>query len=117
MNRVTSLVLATGLFLLAASPSAESATATVKLVWDHAGAEGYKLYMAEEGAAATKAWQGTEKTASVSATVGKTYRFYVTAYNGALESAPSDILQYTVPEPQQTIIVPGKPTAIRIEFQ
>lgn len=110
-------IILVAIFLVSLAMAANAATTTVKLAWDHDGAEGYKLYMAEDGAAATKAWQGPEKTTSVSATVGKTYKFHVTAYNGELESAPSDILQYTVPEPQQTIIVPGKPSALHIEFQ
>lgn len=90
---------------------------TVRLAWDHDGAEGYRLYMGESGQPLTQVWQGPEKTTALDLVEGKTYQFAVTAYRGNLESAKSDILQYTVPEPQKVIVVPGKPAAIRIEFQ
>lgn len=90
---------------------------TVRLAWDHDGAEGYRLYMGESGQPLTKVWQGPEKSTVIDLVEGKTYQFAVTAYSGNLESAQSDILQYTVPEPQKVIVVPGKPSSIRIEFQ
>ena len=91
--------------------------ASVRLAWDHDGAEGYRLYMSESGQPMVQAWQGVEKSTALDLVEGVTYQFAVTAYTGKLESAQSDILQYTVPGPQQTIVVPGKPSAIRIEFK
>lgn len=92
-------------------------SASVKLAWDHDGAEGYRLYLAEMGQPIIQVWQGPEKTTSIQLAEGVQYWCAVTAYNGAIESEQSDILQFTVPGEQHTIIVPGRPSAIRIEFQ
>lgn len=91
--------------------------ATVRLAWDHDGAEGYRLYLAEFGQPIMQVWQGPEKTTSIQLAEGVQYWCAVTAYNGSLESVQSDILQFTVPGEQHTIIVPGRPSAIRIEFE
>ena len=46
---------------------------TVRLAWDHDGAEGYRLYMAELGQPLAKVWQGSEKSAQVDLVDGKEY--------------------------------------------
>ena len=115
MKRFTAILLFALLAIVIAFNFAVAGT--VNLAWDHDGAEGYRLYMGESGQPLTQVWQGPEKTTALDLAVGKTYQFAVTAYRGNLESAKSDILQYTVPEPQKVIVVPGKPSAIRIEFQ
>ena len=103
--------------LLGLALAAIAYSASVRLAWDHDGAEGYRLYLAEFGQPIIQVWQGPEKTTSIQLAEGVQYWCAVTAYNGTLESAQSDILQFIVPTTQGTIIVPGRPSAIRIEFQ
>lgn len=92
---------------------------TIHLAWDHDGnVDGYRLYMAEQGSPLVTVWQGTEKTSGpISLQDGITYRFAVTAYSETHESTQSDILQYTAAPEQQVIIIPGRPKALRIEFE
>ena len=103
--------------LLGLALAAIAYSASVRLAWDHDGAEGYRLYLAEFGQPIIQVWQGPEKTTSIQLAEGVQYWCAVTAYNGAIESEQSDILQFTVPGEQHTIIVPGRPSAIRIEFK
>ena len=91
-------------------------SASIRLIWDHEGAEGYRLYLSEFSQPPIQVWQGPERTKDLDLIPGTQYWCYVTAFNGQLESAPSDILQFTVPTEQQTFVVPGRPSAIRIEF-
>jgi hypothetical protein len=71
------------------------------LAWDRnkePNIAGYRLYYGETNSAATKLDVGNSTSAAVNnLTAGKTYYFYVTAYNtAALESNPSQRITYSV---------------------
>jgi hypothetical protein len=86
--------------LLLAIPRAEALT----LAWDRnnePNIAGYKVYYGETNSAATMLNAGNSTTITINnLSNGKTYYFYVTAYNtAALESNPSQRITYTVPQP------------------
>jgi hypothetical protein len=87
-----------GLFLLAI-PQAKALT----LAWDRnrePDIAGYKLYYGQTNSATTILNVGNSTNITVNNLgAGKTYYFYVTAYNTAsLESSPSQRINYTVPQ-------------------
>lgn len=85
-------------------------------IWDHGGAEGYRLYLSEYGKTRAQVWQGPEKTTTLDLEENKQYWCTVTTYKGDLESEHSEVLVFTVSLPQKTIVIPGKPSSITIKF-
>src|SRR5881397_3562513 len=87
---------------LAWSPLAQ-ATQSVTLAWDRstdATTTGYKLYYTDVATATTSAINAGNVTSNTVSglTETKTYSFYVVAYNAsAVESVPSNLINYTVP--------------------
>jgi hypothetical protein len=101
---------ATALFLTAALLTAAPAyAADVYLAWDGVSqtgvtVTGYRVYYGTEtGSYTDKGCDVTTTSCKVSGlNQGQTYHFVATAYNGYGESAPSDSVAYTVPDPLQT---------------
>src|SRR5690349_6377225 len=59
---------------------------------------GYRVHHREVGATLQNADVGNTNSFSITLSPGRSYEFYVTAYNTAgLESAPSQTLAYTAP--------------------
>jgi hypothetical protein len=95
------------LFLLLCS--AMTATQAITLQWDpnrETDLAGYKVYYGETSSSFVMANAGKTNSYTLnSLTPGKTYNFYVTAYNTAgLESNPSQSISYTVPQPQSSTV-------------
>jgi hypothetical protein len=91
------------------------------LAWDRnnePNIAGYKLYYGVTNSAATKLDVGNSTSAAVNnLTAGKTYYFYVTAYNtAALESNPSQQITYTVPQPADVTIRWDPSTSTNVAF-
>ena len=101
--------------------------ADVTLKWEYGDptssetAEGFRIYMAvspNDFDYNMIAWQGTGYTTTLSGfTVGTTYQFVCRAYNGNLESANSNIVVYTIPEPSQVVVYPQQPRSLIIQFE
>lgn len=87
---------------------------TLTLVWERsAGAQGYRVWQATASGPFLVASTVTSTTATAQATEAS--RFFVTAFNGGGESAPSNVVSYT---PGQTPppTVPLAPTGLSGQF-
>jgi hypothetical protein len=96
--------------------------AEVNLAWDAnaTAPEGYRIFMAQGDAPfdyAAPAWQGATTSCTVADLAeGTTYRFVARAYVGALESADSNVVVYTVPVKEPAVIYQQQPRRLVIEF-
>jgi len=120
--------------------SATAVSSAARLAWDApppcgepdtCPVEGYVVYYGEVGTEDTfnmKVTTGTEQQlAPLRLQYGKTYRFAVSAYNKAGESAPCDPVEYTVPEydpgedvlpdDELVIVVPNGIGSLRFVFE
>ena len=108
-----------GTLILLLSTSANA----VSLQWDaSAGAEGYKLYCGVVPIAVTPTAIdiGNVTTYDISAlvSVGIQSECWVTAYAaGVPDSADSNHIRLTPPTTVQTIVVPGQPSSVTIQWQ
>lgn len=96
--------------------------ADVTLRWDpnDPTPEGYRVFMKGESDPydyATPAWQGPQTQTTLEGLVeGEAKAFVVRAYDGEMESADSDEVQYTPPMEQKVIVYPHQPKSITIVF-
>jgi hypothetical protein len=103
------------------------ATQGVMVAWDanpaSEGVEGYKIYLASQGSTNAPIDAGNALIAPLPNLVpGVQYQIYITAYNAAGESDPSDSLFYTPPsgstlptftsQPQDAAVSQGAPLAL-----
>ena len=87
-----------------------------------AGAEGYNVYCGPTPIStqptAIDAGNNTTYDLDGSVTAGVQYECWVTAYAAAVgESADSNHIQFTPPVLAQTIVVPGQPSSVTIQWQ
>lgn len=85
---------------------------SITLAWDGvSGVSGYRLFQSLDGAPFALAASVTTTTATVSAAPGST-RYYVTSWNSAGESVPSNIVTNTIVTPPPTNLPPVTPTGL-----
>lgn len=94
--------------------------ADVNLTWDTVdGADGYNVYCAPVGDTPAADPVAAPPYTLVSPPAGVSQECYVTATSSTLgvESADSNHIQFTPPEVAQTIVVPGQPSNVTIQWQ